>query len=96
MVLSNKNIKIIKNYFKALPVKRVFIFGSYARGDADFKSDIDLYVEIDYNKTFNLDIKKCQLELQKKTGKFVDIYAQKKILKYSNINYEKKLIFKNT
>ncbi len=35
-------------YFKDKPVKRVWLFGSYARGEADDKSDVDLLVDIDY------------------------------------------------
>lgn len=36
-------------YFKDKPVKRVYLFGSYARGDADENSDVDLLVELQEN-----------------------------------------------
>jgi hypothetical protein len=51
MILSKENIKhIVEDYFKDKPVNKVYLFGSYARGDADEKSDVDLIVEIDDSK----------------------------------------------
>ncbi len=37
-------------YFKDKPVKSVYLFGSYARGEAKENSDIDLMVEYDDSK----------------------------------------------
>ena len=37
----------IADYFKDRPVKRVYLFGSYARGEATENSDVDLLVEYD-------------------------------------------------
>ena len=37
-------------YFKDKPVKRVYLFGSYARGEATEESDVDLLVEYDDSK----------------------------------------------
>jgi len=35
-------------------VDRVYVFGSYARGDADERSDIDLRIDADRLRTFDL------------------------------------------
>lgn len=40
--------EIIKQYFSDKPVKRVQVFGSYARDEANEKSDIDLIIAMDY------------------------------------------------
>lgn len=40
----------VTDYFKDKPVKRVYLFGSYARGDAKEGSDVDLLVEYDDSK----------------------------------------------
>ena len=35
-------------------VDRAYVFGSYARGDADEKSDVDLRIDADRLRTFDL------------------------------------------
>ncbi len=51
MILSRENIKqVVQEYFKDKPVNKVYLFGSYARGDAKEDSDVDLIVEIDDSK----------------------------------------------
>ena len=37
----------VTDYFKDKPVKKVYLFGSYARGEAKENSDVDLGVVID-------------------------------------------------
>ena len=44
--MSDANIAIIRNYFKDKPVLKAYLFGSYARGDADLESDIDILVDL--------------------------------------------------
>ena len=41
--------KIVAEYFKDKPVKKVYLFGSYARGEADEDSDVNLLIEINDN-----------------------------------------------
>ena len=38
---------MVADYFRDKPVKKVWLFGSYARGEADEKSDVDLLVRYD-------------------------------------------------
>lgn len=40
----------VTDYFKDKPVKKVYLFGSYARGEAREDSDVDLLVEYDDSK----------------------------------------------
>jgi uncharacterized protein len=47
MRLANHQIKALQTFFTGKPVKKVYLFGSYARGEADENSDVDLYVELD-------------------------------------------------
>jgi len=39
--------QIVTAYFQDKPVKKVYLFGSYARGEATEDSDVDLLVEYD-------------------------------------------------
>jgi predicted nucleotidyltransferase len=38
-------------FFKDKPVKKAYVFGSAARGDAGADSDIDILVDLDYDKS---------------------------------------------
>lgn len=40
----------VAEYFKDKPVKTVYLFGSYARGEENENSDVDLIVEYDDSK----------------------------------------------
>ena len=51
MILTFEQIqKTVQDYFKDKPVKKVFLFGSYAKGIATENSDVDLLVEYDDDK----------------------------------------------
>jgi predicted nucleotidyltransferase len=76
MILSMENIKqVVQDYFKDKPVRKVYLFGSYARGDANEDSDVDLIVEIDDTiKRMSLfDFIKLQLGIEKSLNKKVDL-----------------------
>jgi predicted nucleotidyltransferase len=45
MRLDESKIASIKAYFKTRPVLKAYLFGSYARGQADLQSDIDILVD---------------------------------------------------
>ena len=50
MILKREEIqRVIINYFKDKPVNRVWLFGSYARNEANDDSDIDVLVDIEKN-----------------------------------------------
>lgn len=71
------NIKEIKNKIKPIlkrhDVKRAAVFGSYAKGKENKKSDVDILIEyINDDKTL-LDFIGLKLELEEKLGKKVDL-----------------------
>ena len=46
-MLTTEQIKqTVSEYFKDKPVKKVYLFGSYARGEANEESDVDLSLVI--------------------------------------------------
>jgi len=54
-MLTTEQIKqTVSEYFKDKPVKKVYLFGSYARGEANEESDVDLLVDLDESKTVGL------------------------------------------
>ena len=48
------NLAALADFFTAQPIKRVWLFGSYADGDASPDSDVDLLVEYDYSQKIGL------------------------------------------
>lgn len=51
MILSKEYIKqAIADSFKDKPVSKVWLFGSYARDEADENSDVDVLIDVEKNK----------------------------------------------
>ena len=75
---------ILSGYFTGKPVLRAYLFGSYARDEADEKSDIDLLVELDYSQKGSIWGQYVAMigELEKKLGKKVDLVSIDSISKY--------------
>lgn len=94
MTMSDAYIAIIRNYFKDKPVLRAYLFGSYARGDADLESDIDILVELDYSERIGFKYFQMQLDLQSLLKKEVDLVSDQSVSRHVRpyIEKEKKLI----
>jgi predicted nucleotidyltransferase len=76
LILTTERIKdVITGFFEKKPVKKVWLFGSYARGDADEKSDVDVLVDIDYIPGIASDYITWHDELAKRLNKKVDIVS---------------------
>ena len=76
MILTREQIHtIISEYFAEKPVKKVWLFGSYARGEADENSDIDFLVDIDTNAGLGLRYYYWNTELEAILNKKVDIVS---------------------
>lgn len=68
-------LRKIKDYLKMdKRVTKAWIFGSFARGDDDYKSDIDMLIEVPENSKFSyFDLADIQYHLEGLTEKKVDI-----------------------
>ena len=76
MILTKEQIqKTIAAYFAEKPVKRVWLFGSYARGDADEESDVDVLVDIEKDAKLGWDYYIWHEELAEKVQKKVDVVS---------------------
>src|SRR3989344_9410403 len=77
MKLNQKTVKQIVKYFKKRPeVAAVYLYGSYARGDAKIDSDIDLAVLVTNTrkyKGFGIPQVVFALDLSKIAGKKVEV-----------------------
>lgn len=95
MKITKKNIERIKRVFEKSPVDRAYVFGSYARGEADKDSDIDILVELNYNQHIGLGIIKLKNDLEEILRKPVDLLTSNAISKHlvPFIELDKQIIY---
>ncbi len=75
-MLTTKQIKqTVSEYFKDKPVKKVYLFGSYARGEADENSDVDLLVDLDYEKRIGWQFFSWYIDLEKLFARKTDVVS---------------------
>jgi len=95
MQLDIKRIEKIKTYFKTKPVLTAYIFGSYACGDADNQSDIDILVNLDFSQRIGLGFIQMQIDLEKLLKIKVDLVSSDGLSKHIRplIENEMQLIY---
>ena len=95
MHLDKKIIKTINDYFRTRPVLKAYLFGSYVRGDADYQSDIDILVDLDYTQRIGLQFIQMKIDLEKLLNAKVDLVSSNGLSKYIKpfVDDEKQLIY---
>jgi len=88
--LFKKIVSILARY----RVKKIAIFGSYARGEAKPESDVDILVEFSERKSL-LDLVGIEQELSEALGVKADLLTEKSISPYliDRIKSEMKVIY---
>lgn len=78
MILTKEHIKkTVQDYFKDKPVKKVYLFGSYARGDANENSDVDLVFSlVDNTRITYFGLARYLVDLQNRFSKNVDLVEE--------------------
>ena len=67
----------IVEYFKTQPVVKAWIFGSYARGEEDAQSDVDLLIQFDHSTPIGLfTYARMPRELEERLGRKVDLVEE--------------------
>ncbi len=95
MRLSEKQLDLIRHYFVDKPVLKAYLFGSYARGEADAESDIDLLVELDYDRLRAFDFVDMYLDLQDMLDCKVDLVSDEALSRHIKpyVEHDKQLIY---
>lgn len=89
-------IDIIRKFFATQPVTKAWLFGSFARGEQDSNSDVDLLVTFDKNAHVGLfkyaHITNC---LQDLLGRKVDMVVEGSLLPFAaeSVEQDKMLIY---
>lgn len=94
----HSNEKKIADYFKTQPVLKVWIFGSYARGEETPASDIDIIVSLDHSQPIGLKFFNMWEELEKMLNCKVDLVEEGGLSPYAieSANKDKILIYERT
>ena len=79
----------IQGYLAGQPVSKVWLFGSYSRGEETANSDIDLLVEYTDSDSISLfTISRIATALRKLTGKTVDLVERNRLLPFASKSAE--------
>jgi predicted nucleotidyltransferase len=95
MNLTNKNKLILQQFFSGIPVKKAYLFGSYARNEAVKNSDIDILVELDHTRPIGMKFFGYQVKLEELLKMKVDLVSAEGLSKYVKpfIDKDKVLIY---
>ena len=95
MKLDSNRIDTIKRYFETRPVLKAYLFGSYARNEADYESDIDILVDLDYSQKIGLQFIQMKIDLEKLLNTKVDLVSSNGLSRYIKpiVDNEKQLIY---
>lgn len=75
MQLDNRSLEAIRNYLRTRPVLTAYLFGSYARGEADHQSDVDILVDLDYSQRIGLGFIQMKIDLEELLQTKVDLVS---------------------
>jgi predicted nucleotidyltransferase len=79
----------VTDYFKDKPVKEVYLFGSYARGDAKENSDVDLGIIIERKNMSLWQYAKMSVGLEELLKKEIDLIQIDLMHSWVKKNFEK-------
>ncbi len=85
----------LAQYFETQPVKKVWLFGSYARGEECEDSDVDLLVRLDYSQRIGLRYFGMYEDLKSLLGRSVDLVSEPFLHSFaeSSVNRDKVLVY---
>lgn len=83
MILSQEDIKRhVEVFFKDKPVNKVWLFGSYARGESDEQSDVDILISFQKDSKVGLRYLVWGEEMEEVVHKKVQIVSDGGVSKY--------------
>ncbi|MDZ4845923.1 MAG: nucleotidyltransferase domain-containing protein [Chitinophagales bacterium] len=95
MKLEKNKLQSLKVFFSDKPVKRAYLFGSFARGDANERSDVDILVELDYSQKIGLKFLSMQIALEEMLERKVDFVTDRSLEAFMKpfVDKEKMLLY---
>lgn len=95
MRLDDQALEQLRAYFAGQPVKQAYLFGSFARGAADERSDVDILVELDHSRPIGLHFVQMGFDLEALLARPVDLVTTKGLSPYVKpyVDRDKQLIY---
>ena len=95
MRLDEQTLQKLRNFFAVLPVKKAYVFGSFARGEADEASDLDLLLELDLSRPIGWDFSGWWVDLELLLKRKADLVTDKGLSKHVKlfVDRDKTLIY---
>lgn len=88
----------IADFFKAQPVVKAWLFGSFARGEETPLSDVDLLVQLDYTKLDGFGFFDMWSDLEHLLDRRVDLVTENSLADFAreSVERDKQLIYERT
>lgn len=95
MRLDEQTLQKLRAFFAEKPVRKAYVFGSYARGEADDASDLDLLLELDHSRPIGWDFYAWWDDLELLLRRKVDLVTDKGLSKHVKpfVDRDKTLIY---
>jgi predicted nucleotidyltransferase len=96
MQLSTNETTLLQHFFAGRPVKKAFVFGSYARDTAiKGQSDLDILVELDHSTPIGMQFFTYRDELEELLKRKIDLVTSEGLSRFVRpiIDKEKVLIY---
>ena len=91
-------IDLLRKYFSTQPVLKVWLFGSFSRGEETQDSDVDIIVSLDKSKPIGLKFFGMWSDLEELLGRKVDLVSEGTLLPFAKESAErdKFLVYERT
>ncbi len=98
MKLSGKDKLLLQLFFTGRPIKKAYLFGSYARNEATKDSDLDILVELDHTQPIGMKFFSYQSELEDILHIKVDLVSDEGLSRHVKpfIDQDKILIYERS
>ena len=91
-------IEVLRHYFSTQPVLKVWLFGSFSRGEETKDSDVDIMVSLDKSKPIGLKFFGIWNDLEELLGRKVDLVSEGTLLPFAqeSVERDKILVYERT
>lgn len=88
-------VNVLRDYFCSKPVDRVWVFGSFSRGEEKEDSDIDIMVSLSADAHMGLSYYAMICDLEDRFHRRVDMVREGQLLPFAeeSVNRDKKLVY---